>query len=508
MKLIMKNLITIPGRFIPCLKTAFFASALCLAVLTLSRCKDKEKTAAPGFVTLDDKTFKLNGENFYPMVLNYGVDLAYENKGFWISPSNTGFENQKREYKKESAALKFKADMQMIKDLGFNAVRLVGIAEYELKDGVVKKNADSGKDTVVVLEGETATKYLDGLDAMFKIMNEIGMKAIVLTKKMPDENAVADKHLSDMLAHFKDEKAILAWDFFNEPLYFDKPERKKEEVFKIVKGWKQFSRTYAPNQLLTMGLTGTREMFEWDPNILDVDFLSIHPYEFHKGEVENEIYWYYKYVKKPWIIGETGYSADNDSISYDVQKAYAEKFLKRVVNCGGSGFSWWQYKDVQWYDYQSNFLGILNNTGTTVTSNKDLVVNGTPKPMAYLFKTFDTNKKTEECTCRDNYYNYDGLNQYAVKGKLVNEENQEPIVGGGVVAWNQYYGASNITFSKDDGSFIVYGNYKLYHSIVSATMMNTLRQEYDWDKVPVNIENGIPTYDLGIIKLTPLKLPE
>jgi hypothetical protein len=486
-----------------------FAISLCCLAICLNFCSTPEKrTVSPGFVTIEDKTFKLDGKDFYPMVLNYGLDLGYTNNVFWTCPSNTGFGDQKIKHNKESAKQKFRADMQMVKDLGFNAVRLVGIAEYELKDGAIKKNADSGKDTVVILEGETSEKYFNGLDEMFKVLDEVGIKAIVLTKKMPDENAVVDKHLSKMLNHFKDEKAILAWDFFNEPLYFDQPERKKEEVFKIVKGWKQFSRTYAPNQLLTMGLTGTREMFEWDPNILDVDFLSIHPYEFHKGEVENEIYWYYKYVKKPWIIGETGYSADNDSISYDVQKMYAEKFLKRAINCGASGFSWWQYKDVQWYDYQSNFLGLLNNTGTTVTSNKDLVVEGTPKPAAAIFKNFDTKKKTEECACRDNYYNYDGLNQYAVKGKLINEQTQMPIVGGGIVAWNQYFGLSNITFSKEDGSFIVYGNYKLYHSIVSATMMNTLRQEYDWDKVPVNVENGIPTYDLGTIKLTPLKLPE
>ena len=245
-----------------------------------------------------------------------------------------------------------------------------------------------------------------------------------------------------------------------------------------------------------------------EPNILDVDFLCIHPYEFHKGEVENEIYWYYKYVTKPWVIGETGFSADNDSISYDVQKDYAIKFLKRAVNCGASGFSWWQYKDVQWYEYQSNYLGLLSNGGTTPTSNKDLIINGTPKPTAFVFKNFDTKSITEPCACRDNYYNYDGLNRFAIKGKLVDKQTGRPIEGGGAVAWDQYFGKSNITFTKADGSFKVLGNYKLYHYLVSATLMDFARWDIDWDKVPLSMEDGIPTYDAGTIKLTPLQLPK
>jgi len=239
-----------------------------------------------------------------------------------------------------------------------------------------------------------------------------------------------------------------------------------------------------------------------------VDFLCIHPYEFHKGEVENDIYWFGKYVKKPWVIGETGYSADNDSISYDVQSKYAEKFFKQAVNCGASGFAWWQYKDVEWYDYQSNYLGLITHQGTTATSDKDLTINGTLKPVAYLFKKLNPNEKTGKCNCLDNYYNYDGMNQYAVKGRVVNGLTGQPIEGGGVVAWEQYYGKSNITYTRADGSFTVYGNFKLYHYIASATLMNYVRDDIDWDKVSLTNENGIPTYDVGTIKLTPLRLPD
>ena len=486
-------------------KPFVYSFFICLSAICLTLCSGGGNKHKSDFVYMEGKTFKLNGKDFYPMILNYGPELMMGNNMLWVKP-NTGYEDKDVQHTKESGLLKFKADMQMIKDLGFNMVRLCGIGEYNCKDSAITKYADVGKDTVITLKGEMLEKYFQALDDMFKVLDEVGLKAIILTKKNPDKNLISDNYLQKLFWRFKDEKAIMAWDFFNEPLYFDKPERKKEEVYKIVKEWKQFSRLYAPNQLFTIGLTGTREVFEWDPNILDIDFMCIHPYEFHKGEVENDIYWFGKYVKKPWIIGETGFSADNDSISYDVQKMYAEKFLHRAVNCGASGFSWWQYKDVEWYEYQSNFLGLVNHKGTMQTSNKNLSINGTVKPAGYVFKNFDAKQKTEDCACRDNYYNYDGLNQYAVKGKLINGKTNEPIEGGTIVAWEQYYGKSNLTFSKPDGSFTIYGNYKLYHSITSATEMTCTRQEYDWDKVKLTNENGVPTYDVGVIKLFPLQL--
>ena len=73
---------------------------------------------------------------------------------------------------------------------------------------------------------------------------------------------------------FKDTECILAIDIFNEPLYFDKPEKKKKEVFEIVNNWRSIIKMYAPNHLVTIGLEGIREVFRWDPNILNVDFIS------------------------------------------------------------------------------------------------------------------------------------------------------------------------------------------------------------------------------------------
>lgn len=112
-------------------------------------------------------------------------------------------------------------------------------------------------------------------------------------------------------------------------------------------------------------MTGVREVLEWDPNLMSVDFLSFHPYEYEPNQVLSEIYWYGKYVKIPWMIGETGVPADDDSVKYNIQTLFAEKTLLQTFNCGGLGYSWWQFKDVQWLDFHQDYLGVINQNGIT-----------------------------------------------------------------------------------------------------------------------------------------------
>src|ERR1035437_11188909 len=153
---------------------------ICLSAFNLTFCSNAASIHKPDFVYIENKTFKLNGKDFYPMVLNYGAELMMKNSSLWVRPAMTGYEDKHIQQTKESALLKFKSDMQMIKDLGFNAIRLYGIAEYQLKDNIISKYADIGKDTVLVLEGENLTKYMNALADVFKILDEIGLRAIVL----------------------------------------------------------------------------------------------------------------------------------------------------------------------------------------------------------------------------------------------------------------------------------------------------------------------------------------
>jgi hypothetical protein len=296
----------------------------------------------------------------------------------------------------------------------------------------------------------------------------------------------------------------MAYDLFNEPLYFDSIERKKADIVPIVKGWHKLLKMYAPNQLCTIGLAGIREVFQWDPNILDVDFISFHPYNHESGQVMNELYWYGNYIKKPWIIGETAIPADNDSITYEEQKKFAHTTLKQAYDCGAMGYSWWQYKDVEWHAYLANYMGMVTRKGETKTAKNNLSVQGTVKPVAEEFKKFIPFGKKDSCICLANYYNWSQHKNFRITGRLT-DENNNPIQGGVVLAWNQYWSHSYHTITKADGSFELMSDFPFYHWIASATMYTMTRAEISPDTARIYKDN-IPTINIGNLKLSKLSI--
>jgi hypothetical protein len=484
----------------------FFASILLIGTLIFS-CNNKINKSVPpdGFVYIKGKEFLLNGKPFYPIILNYITDIQTDCKGnFWISPSRAYGKDLQYEYtRQDSSVQQFKADMQLIKDMGFNTVRLIHIGLTEKIDSkvAVKVGIGNNRDSVMILNKESYPVYFNVLQQMFSILDSIGLKAIVLLKALPEGEPI-EMHLEKLLSHFKNEKALMAWDFFNEPLYFDTAKREKSDIYNLVNNWEQLMRKNAPNHLFTIGLTGVRETFGWDPNILAADFLSIHPYEFHPNEVINEIYWYGKFVDKPWIIGETGLPADDDSITYQKQEEFAKMAIDWSRNCGASGFSWWQYKDVNWNHFQSDYLGVISNKGKSFNSKKQQI-NGTIKPVSEVFKTFNPNVKPIFPNEHPSFYNYSNYSNYRIIGKLVNKKNHKSVKAGIVLAWNESFSNSTHTFTREDGTFELYSNFKMYHWIASASRMSVTRNDFDWDK-SIRVLNNIPTFDLGVIELDDL----
>lgn len=289
----------------------------------------------------------------------------------------------------------------------------------------------------------------------------------------------------------------MAYDFFNEPLYFDSLKHEKADVYKHTLYWNKIVKTFAPHQLSTIGLACQRELFAWDPNLVNVDFLSMHPYEYEPDQVRNELFWYYKHIKKPWIIGETGIPSNNDSIPYSNQVKFAEKIFPQLINCNGQGFSWWQYKDLDWGYYHQNFLGVINRNGFTRNSKNEWV-HGTPKPVTAAIKAFNPYMKKQPCLCPDNQYNYSQNTAFRIVGKLVGENNQ-PLENGGILAWDEWWINHYFSPTKPDGTFAIYSNYPFYHWMVSASMYETILKNVDPSEAQT--VNGVPTIDLGTIQL-------
>ncbi len=467
------------------------------------------------FVSIKDNKFRLNGKDFYPVAVNYLSGLYMDASGkMWPGPATSyDIDTLHPDYSEEGRLIALRADMELMKQMGFNSLRIVGIGEEMMDNDTARSTPlsvyvrlQNGRDSSVYLTTKGAyEKYFDALQKLFSEANHAGLKVIFLVRVRPNVETT-EQHLISMLSHFRNDSTILAYDLFNEPLYFDHKSRLKTEVDSIVRKWKKLMTMYAPNQLCTIGLEGIREIFEWDPNILDVDFISLHPYNFEPDQVMNETYWYGHYIKKPWILGETAIAADNDSVTYEAQKQFAHTTLKQVLDCGASGYSWWQYKDVEWHQFRSDFMGVVTRNGSTIqTTKSNLSVPGTLKPVAEEFMKFDPVAKKDSCICLNTYYNYSQGDKCRITGKLIDEDTQQPIKGGVVLAWTQYWDHSHHTITRDDGSFELLGTFPFYHWIATATLCSVVRNDISPDTAKI-ITDKIPTLNIGTLKVKKIPL--
>jgi hypothetical protein len=486
----------------------FAVGSIVFLLFELHSDRYKDVVDKKNYVSIENKRFSLNGKYFYPIAVNYVATLLTDGNNYWASTSwdyyTTG---AVQPIIKDSSLLRLKADMQLIKQMGFNTVRIVGIGEESVNNNEISVRAVGNNfiKNVILKDDESYKKYFDALEEMLKIVDKEGLKVILLLRiNKPD--AFIEKHLRKLVFRFRNNTTIMAYDLFNEPLYFDEPIRTKEEIYEMTRRWHKSIKLNAPNHLVTIGLASLREVFEWDPNIIDVDFVSFHPYEYEPEQVRNELAWYGRYVQKPWMIEETAIPADNDSVSYEEQKKFAHKTLKQAYNCGALGYTWWQYKDVHWEDYFSSYLGVINRTGETKTIKDNLIVQGTVKPMAEEIKKFDPTAKKDSCLCLTNYYNYSNGKACRIKGRLI-DENDDPIEGGVILAWNQWWSHSYHTITKVDGSFELLGTFAFYHWMASATRYSMTRGDVLPDTAKT-MKDNIPTMNIGNIKVKKLSVPK
>jgi len=460
----------------------------------------------PGIVQLGASGFTLNDSSFYPMALNYIVGPRWQNGELWFGPS-ADYRRERKDHfcPKMVAHERLRGDVELVREMGFNSIRIVGICDevgfIEPKDSLgIKVPLDLEHDTLLLFSDPVVMEqYLSALNEVFDICAEQGLKVIPLTTIHLDapEN---ETFLSGYLDHFSTNSSILAFDLFNEPLYFDRPERPKAVVMDVVHGWRMLKNEHAPNHLFTIGLTGIREVFEFDPDILDVDFISFHPYEYEPDQVRNEIAWYGKHIRTPWIIGETAIPADNDSIAYDKQKAFAERTLEQALACGAKGYSWWQFKDVAWNYFHADHMGLLSRSDSTVTRS-GRIVEGSMKSTVEAFRNFNPRNVPPEPADLPNYFNYSQHGAYRIVGKLVNEDGGA-VEDGVMLGWNEYWTSSYHTVTRTDGTFELLSDFPIHHWMVSS-----VRRSMERGDVPMleyRDEDGLKTFDLGTITLREL----
>ena len=445
-----------------------------LSIFFVFSCQNKVEIKRPkvnlsntDFIYLNGNYFELRNEKFFPVMLNYIVSYRNINNEFVLSPhidyEEIGvFESNT----KEDIAHQLRGHFQLIKEMGFNSIRLcfdrIGCREKRYY------YAADGKEFFVDTDYE---QILNGLETLVHIAQEKELRIMLLFKR-PWE----DKNLEDftikVLKKFRDNPTIFSYDLMNEPLYFNNKQfNSKKEVYNTLLYWQKIMYEHAPNQLFTIGFSEPIEVFLWDPSMLPVDFVAFHTY--HPLRTKNEIYWYSTYIGKPWMVGETSLPADNDSISYDDQTSFMREMYQYVVDCRGAGFGWWNFQEAAHGNFEALFTGILNHEGTTTTQDGKHTIVGSIKPAAQLLPEL-ANYKSKEKTRPINYFNMLGYNNYVIKGKIIDKKTKQPIEGAVIRGWTEGWIGKN-TYSNENGEFTLYSNDECVHFQISAPKMTVIK---------------------------------
>lgn len=443
----------------------------------------------PDFVRIENNMFMLQNDTFFPLMVNYVVDYRCLNNTFTVVPciyyEDTGMYETHTQSDNQT---QLTAHLQLIKEMGFNTIRVV----------FDRLHFDENNNPYYLADGQKyylhnkQKQIIKGLEQFVALAQEQNLK-IMLLIKAPFHPQV-EKFTIALLKAFKDNNTIFAYDFFNEPLYFDtEKHRSKSELVRIVSHWELLMRKYAPHQLFTLGLSEPIDVFHWDASLLPVDFVQIHTY--HPLRVKNEIYWYSTYIHKPWMIGETALPSENDSIPYEHQCQFYDQVYRYARDCGACGFGWWEFQDANIGVFEGKYAGILNHNDTTCAPNGYRIA-GSPKPVAARIKA-NMNYTPQTPQRPLNYYNILGYTNICIKGKIVNWKN-EPIEGAVIRGWNSDWSIGMHTFTDSLGNYTLYTNDSCVNFIVSAPGMT--RKEFycqpTYISGPVNYNGPLPMQKL------------
>ncbi|MBP3763075.1 MAG: carboxypeptidase regulatory-like domain-containing protein [Bacteroidales bacterium] len=393
-------------------------SALAAACSTTPSAPPDDPVPAPGYVRLEEGRFAIDGEPWYPLMLNYKAFI--EDGRVVPAPWYTG---------------SLRENFDTIASWGFNAVRVCL--------------------DVLPEEGDTAAMYA-ATRRMVQQADSAGLRVMLLIK--PPFHGHWQDYAIGLMHRLADLPALWAYDLMNEPLYFDpKDNRDKKEAVRVVQQWRQMVRTHAPHQLFTVATAEPIEVFEWDPSMLPVDFIEMHTY--HPLRVQAEMWWYSHYCHKPWMVGETGLPSDGDSVPYSEQLTFMLDTYRYAKANGACGYGWWEFQNCpEGVNFEAQYTGLRDVQGHRKTA-VDIV--------RELGRTCPDTMADEEQRPPVNYYNMLAYGNLAATGRVV--DNHGHSVEGAVIrGWNADWSVGMNTYSDSEGRFRLVSNDRCTHFEVSA----------------------------------------
>ena len=479
---------------------SLFRCTVGIALISLTGCKF---APASSFVHLVNNAFELEGKPFFPIMLNYVAEFRYSENKYFLSPLKA-YEHEGRYEHDDSVGTsnQLRGHFRLIREMGFNTIRIcldrLDSSNDQFYYPAGQKPLSIDKDRKIIL---------NCMSDLLQIAGEEQLKVMILIKAPYEVDAFTELAKS-ILAEFSNEPTLFAYDFFNEPIYFDKQkdtlgnpyERPKLQAIQFVKGWRKLMDEFAPNQLFTIGFSEPIEVFEWDPSQMDVDFLCFHTY--HPLRVPNEIYWFSKYCNKPWMIGETALPADDSLVSYADQQIFFDDVLQRVRNCNGIGLGWWEFQEIPGAHFEAQYAGILNRKGQTQTADGKFTIIGTPKPVVAQIQRALSIQKNADCICMPNYQNIVGYSNYLLQGAVSDFDTGLPIEGAVIRGWNQDWSVGLNTFTLEDGTFKMFSNDKCFHYELSAPGYVTFRFDKHINFIPITENSQLADVKLEYQKIS------
>lgn len=448
-------------------------------------------TRAPGFVYLEGDHFMVDDSVWFPLMMNYKIDWYHIGHDITIGPASYYEKTYDMQGQEEYPWQQIENHFHLMTSLGrchdssaggINSIRVCLDVVNHNENGYFYGSSDHPlhliKDSTAIFNSIENTLVLRAKNC--------GLRLMLLIPRPLDEELMA--FAAALLRRFANEPTIWAYDFMNEPLYFDPVEkRSKTDAYRVVNKWRELMNKYAPHQLFTIGFSEPLEVFEWDPSILPVDFVEVHTY--HPLRIGAEMYWYGRYVGRPWMIGETALPSENDSVPYEWQKIFAKEACQLAIDNGACGFGWWEFQEyIGGVNFEAQYTGVFNHEGFTIGGwteegkfetesvptlegrRYNFAMKGQRKPVCDIFAEL-SKLKPHKAKMPTNYYNMVGYHNIAVGGK-VTDENGNPIEGAVVRGWNEDWSVGANTYSREDGSFWLITNDVCTHFEVSAPGMS------------------------------------
>lgn len=393
---------------------------------------------AAQFVTLEGRRFMLEGEEFRPRVANYPVEICPDHwtqrndpQEWYVTPSSDNYSNYAYGFgchNGSECAGDILDHFTWLVNAGFNTVRIVsqvsphihsvgGEQRYSLwvrEDTWAYWNTIEPDLVAPTFSDSVSERYFDLIRGLLDVAEDAGMKVIFLCCVGGNTNCAADQdavdlyaaYLGRLAAELRGHPALMAYDLWNEPMWsqpaYTMVQHTKAEVCAMTTQWYDAIKANDPDHLVTLGGADLAEIGSWDPAVMKLDFYSPHFYpdiSFTDGyniqhaidRAVAEAYWIGSTCPIPWMIGETSFSANDDTeddISYPnrtfldtiaahhqypwmdgseaEQTQYALAVSDATYAYGGSGFSWWIFKDShsKWIEsndpnsYRNNFFGL------------------------------------------------------------------------------------------------------------------------------------------------------